>query len=63
MIYNNCPTFCRLFEIRDVADLDSTVRAEISPPVQETAAATTNVSKPQRPGKGRAQVAKFQADE
>jgi hypothetical protein len=52
-------------ETRDVEDIDHLVKSELNPVKDETNSTTLPpaVNKPQRPGKGRSKVAKFQADE
>ncbi|KAJ1396961.1 hypothetical protein B484DRAFT_458792 [Ochromonadaceae sp. CCMP2298] len=58
-------TFDKSIEIRDAADVDEAVQAEIAPsPVTLSASASAAVShsKPQRPGRGKARVGKFVAD-
>lgn len=54
----------RLLETRDIADFDSLIKTELNPATEAVAAiAPATISKPSRPGKGRAKVAKFQAEE
>jgi hypothetical protein len=57
-------SFDRLLETRDIADFDSLIKTELNPATEAVAAiAPAAISKPSRPGKGRAKVAKFQAEE
>lgn len=58
-------TFDKTLEVRGVEDIEESIAAEIAPPADATlassTAATMTHSKPSRPGKGKAKVAKFQA--
>jgi hypothetical protein len=60
--------YYRLFEIRDVDDIDDLIKSELSTAestglIASSSAAVLSHSKPQRPGKGKAKVTKFKADE
>ncbi len=67
MLCMSAPLCSRLYEIRDVEEIDSVVKQDLldksNVSTSSSAAAAQAHSKPQRPGKGKARVTKFKADE
>lgn len=62
-------TFDKYLEIRAAEEIDEVLLTELRPPTGDLSGSTTASStvsthaKPQRPGRGRAKVSKFTADE
>jgi hypothetical protein len=59
----------RNFEIRDIADIDEIIKNELnespsdcSTPLSSSSAANVVHSKPQRPGRGKVKISKFNSD-